>query len=154
GATSLQAEPAQVILIRHGEKDPDDPKDNHLSLRGRERAAALAPYLLEEKELTRFGPPVAIFAQKAADPKKNSVRPIETVRPLAATLKLEVLTPVERDDFPRLVEDVLTNPRYAGKSVLICWEHKKLAEMAEALVKHRTVSGAPKKWAWPDDRYD
>ena len=57
----LSAEPAQVIIIRHAEK-PDE--GNELSLAGRERAAALAPYFLGETALLRFGPPVAIYVQR------------------------------------------------------------------------------------------
>jgi hypothetical protein len=59
-ASSLLAEPAQVIIIRHAEKPEDG---NELSLEGRERAAALAPYFLANLDLLEFGPPVAIYAQ-------------------------------------------------------------------------------------------
>ena len=60
-AAPLCAQPAQVILIRHAEKPPTG---NMLNTKGRERAAALVPYLLETDDLTKFGKPVAIYAQQ------------------------------------------------------------------------------------------
>src|SRR3954447_7067360 len=93
------AQPAHVILIRHGEKDPANHDNNHLSLAGKARAAALAPYLLESPDLRPLGRPAFVFAQRAPDPSKNSVRPIETVQPFAAAAKLTVLTPYVRDDY-------------------------------------------------------
>lgn len=152
GAPAL-AQPAQVILIRHGEK-PDDDTDTHLSTFGRSRAAALVPYFRETEHLLKFGPPAAVYAQKAPDPKKNSLRPIETVQPLADALKLTINHDTERDKYQKMVGEILTNERYKGKMVLICWEHHVLADIAPALLKHvKEVKGAPDKWEWPGKKH-
>ena len=79
GVSAGFAQPAQVIIIRHAEK-PDS--GNGLSLKGMKRAAALVPYFLGTESLLKFGEPVAIYAQ-AQRHETSSIRPIETVRPLA-----------------------------------------------------------------------
>lgn len=146
---TLQAEPAHVILIRHGEKAPslpDDKAGSHLSLAGYFRAAALVAYLQKSPDLTKLGKISFVFAQM---PRKegDSVRPIQTVEPFARASGLKVLTPVARDDYQTLVDTLLKEEQYDGKIVLICWEHEKLAELATAMVKGKT--GSPRKLKWP-----
>ena len=76
--------PDQVIIIRHAEK----PKQgDDLSLKGRERAAALVPFFLDGDKPT----PAAIFAQGISD-MRHSRRPVQTVTPLAHELNLSVKT--------------------------------------------------------------
>ncbi|MBA4188630.1 MAG: histidine phosphatase family protein [Planctomycetaceae bacterium] len=153
GAPAI-AQPAQVILIRHGEKTDDD-KDVHLSTFGRCRAAALVPYFLETDALLKFGKPVAIYAQNAPNPKKNSLRPIETIQPLADSLKLEVQHQTERDKFQQMVDEVMSNSKYQGKMVVVCWEHERLTEIAPAFLKYaKNVKGAPKEWKWEGKHFD
>lgn len=82
------ATPAQIIIIRHGEKPVNS---NELNLKGQERAAALAPYFLTTKALVQYGPSVAIYAQQpnGDDP---SLRPLQTCLPTATALHLQVNT--------------------------------------------------------------
>ncbi|MGO9108026.1 MAG: hypothetical protein ACLP9L_02225 [Thermoguttaceae bacterium] len=118
------AKPAQVIIIRHGEK-PDQGDD--LSLKGRERAAALVPFFVSgDKER-----PVAIYAQGPSN-EHHSRRPMETVAPLARELKLEVKT-YHRNRYAEMVKEILARPEYDGKTVLICWHHKGIPDLATAL---------------------
>lgn len=142
-----QAQPAHIILIRHGEKDLENPKDNTLSLAGRARAAALVHYLAESPDLTPLGKIDFVFAQQAVDPAKNSLRPIQTVQPFAAAHPpLVVLTPFVRDDHAKLADLLLNGKDYQGKVVLICWEHEALAALAEDL----TANVKPAmKFKWP-----
>lgn len=135
---SAYGRPDQVIIIRHGEK----PKQgDDLSLKGRERAAALAPFFLDGDKQT----PVAIFAQGVSD-KRHSRRHIETVAPLARELKLNVKT-YDHDDYSQMVKEILTKPEYDGKVVLICWQHKAVADLATAF----GVANPPN---WRDDTFD
>jgi hypothetical protein len=76
---AARAQPAQVFLIRHAEQPEEG---NEFLLKGRERAAALAPFFLGTDALLENGPPAAIYAQ-AQKHKSSSARPIETVQPLA-----------------------------------------------------------------------
>jgi hypothetical protein len=138
------AQPAQVVMIRHAEKPLEG---NHLSLQGRERAAALVPYFLETPEIVAFKRPVAIYAQA---PKKDtsSVRSIETVKPLADALKLPIKETYIRDDFRKMVAEIQASHEYDGQTVLICWEHKVIPVMA----KEFGVEDAPTKW--PGSAFD
>ncbi len=121
------AQPSEIILIRHGEKPDDDHPD--LSLRGRERAAALAPYFLGAPELLDYKTPVAIFAQ-AQKKATSSIRAMQTVQPLADALKITVDQTHNRDEFRPMVAAILADGKLQGHSVLICWEHKVLVDIA------------------------
>jgi len=131
------AQPAEVIIIRHAEKPP---QGNELSQQGRERAAALVPYFLETPDVLDFKKPVAIYAQ--APKKESSVRSIQTVEPLANVLKLTINDSYTRDDFAKMVREIMNNEDYEGHTVLICWEHKVIPEIAKAF----GVDDAPTKW--------
>lgn len=142
--TAAEAVPAQVLLIRHGEK----PQEGiHLNTRGRERALALVPEFLDTPELNENGPPVAIYAQKQVT-DNNSVRPIETVTPLANALGIEINTTYERDNYLAMVDEILTKPEYEGKTVLISWGHIVLGHIAFAL----GAKDAPREWPHAYDR--
>jgi hypothetical protein len=135
-----EALPAQVILIRHGEK----PKEGaHLSLRGQERAAALIPFFMGNPQMLEFGTPVAIYAMSPTkSPEDNtSMRAIETVQGLADALHLQ-LKKHHRSEYHAMAEEILNCPDYEGKMVLICWEHTVIPKLAEAL----NAEGFPKNW--------
>jgi hypothetical protein len=131
--------PQSILLIRHAEK-PADAADANLGPEGKKRADALPE--LFKKAADRPDPlptPDFIFATK---PSKHSRRPVETVAPLAKALKLEVNAGYANDDYPKLAEELSTNPKYEGKTVLICWHHGTIPELATAL----GATGVPDKW--------
>jgi hypothetical protein len=132
--------PAQIILIRHAEK-PADPDDPHLSRAGVKRAERLVSFITTDLGMTRFGLPVAVFATQTTK-DDNGQRTQETVAPLARALKLPVQTPYRGKDYAALAKLILANPAYAGKTVLICWNHEELSQLAGAL----GVTPAPPKW--------
>lgn len=138
------AKPSHVILIRHAEKLEDD-SEQHLSTKGKERAAALVPYFMNRETLPKITDLRAIYAQKPPHPERSSLRPIETVQPLADALKLKVLTPWKRDEYKGLVREIMQNPRYDGKTVLICWEHNLLVEIAREFKPDNPPSDYPGK---------
>jgi hypothetical protein len=127
-ASLAQAEPAQVIVIRHGEKPPTGPE---LSMKGRQRAAALVPYFLETPEVLKYKTPVAIYAQKSTE-EHPSKRHVDTVRPLAKVLKLDVLA-FPREDYVKMVKEIRNKPEYEGRMVLICWQHKSITNLTREL---------------------
>lgn len=134
----VTGKPAYVILIRHAEK-PETGEE--LSARGKERAAALAPFFLERPEITRFGKPTAIYAER---PKKatSSVRPMDTVAPLAKAIDRQVIDKFTRVEIEPMAKEILTQPAYSGKMVLVCWEHSMIPPLAKAL----GCTTAPDKW--------
>jgi hypothetical protein len=132
--------PAQIILIRHADK-PVDPADPHLSPAGVQRAERLVSFITTDPTMTRFGLPVAVFATRTTK-DENGQRTQETVAPLAKVLKLPVQTPFLGKDYAALANLILADPAYAGKTVLICWNHEEIPRLAAAL----GVTPEPPKW--------
>lgn len=139
-AHSQVARPAQIILLRHAEK-PADPDDSHLSPAGVKRAEQLVTFIMKDPGMSRFGSPVAVFASQTTK-HDNGQRSQETVAPLAKALKLPVQTPFRSNNYAALARQILANPAYAGKTVLICWTHEEIPKLAAAL----GVEPRPKKW--------
>jgi len=129
--------PSVILLMRHGEDAGQ--RDFNLNPRGYQRAAAL-PKLFG----SRLPKPQVIIATRAS---KGSNRPIETVEPLAKALNLPIDNRFRDDDFAALAHDLLTDERYEGKTILVCWHHGSIPKLAKAL----GVKGAPK---WPDRQFD
>ena len=137
GEASAGPGPSTIMIIRHGEDIGE--KDFNLSPKGRQRAEAL-PKLFAG----RLPAPQVIIASRAS---KGSNRPVETVEPLSRQLHLQIDTRFRDDDFAQLADALLTDERYSGKVVLVCWHHGKIPNLAKAL----GVKGAPR---WPDDQFD
>jgi hypothetical protein len=75
---------------------------------------------------------------------------METVKPLSAALGLDVQCHIEDKDFKSLVTEIFSKSEYHGKTVVICWHHGKLPEIAALL-------GAPKgsyPSPWPQDCFN
>lgn len=123
--------PAQIILIRHAEK-PADPDDPHLSPAGVQRAQRLVAFITTDPEMTRFGLPVAVFATRTTL-QDTGLRTQETVAPLAKALKLPVQTPFLGQEYAALAKQILAEPAYTGKTILICWNHSEIPHLAAAL---------------------
>jgi hypothetical protein len=135
---SASARPAEVIVIRHAEKPA---AGNELNQKGRERAAALVAYFLETPELLEFKTPVAIYSPLPSH-GGSSIRSSQTVTPLARALQMRINLTFRKDQIAALAKEILTDPRYSGRMVLICWDHKMIPEIAKAL----GAESAPDKW--------
>jgi hypothetical protein len=133
------AQPAQVIIIRHAEKPEDG---NELNLRGRERAGALVAYFESAPEVTEFKTPTAIYAQLPKD-ETSSIRSAQTVQPLADALHLALHRTFTKTQHLQMVDEIMHKPEYAGHTVLICWEHKVIPDMAREF----GVTDGPTKWS-------
>jgi len=139
-AQTRAATPAHIILIRHAEK-PGDSENPHLSKAGVKRAQALVSYITRDPQITSLGRPVAIFATQTTK-DDNGQRTQETVAPLAAALRLSVQTPYHGKDYAELAKLILSTAKYAGKTVMVCWNHETIPELAAAL----GVNPMPPKW--------
>lgn len=138
--------PHRVLLMRHAEKPAKDDDSVHLSPDGNKRADALADIFKTSKMRPNpFPVPDFIFAAKNS---KSSARPVETVAVLAEKLKLSVNSKYQTEDYPKLVRDLFSNPKYEGKTILICWRHTKLPQFAKELKAH----DAPD--VWHDETFD
>ncbi|CAM1503495.1 Fc.00g010860.m01.CDS01 [Cosmosporella sp. VM-42] len=134
---SLVVSSPTVYFIRHGEK-PDD--GDGLSEQGEARAQCLRS-VFGVASVYNIG---HIMAQKPQSDGSRQ-RPYETVLPLAKDLDLNVDISCDRDDSD-CVKDAVKEYTGSG-NILICWEHKQLNNLAEAL-------GAKDIDNYPDDSYD
>lgn len=132
---SLSAMPAQVVIVRHGEKAPN----GQLLPKGQRRAEALAPYFTEidfgttNPPIMQLGSPFVLFASRPAlHSDDNTVRCIQTLIPTAIKLQLPVHAPFGPLQERELAQHILNEPRYDGKYVLICWHHTLIASLIEA----------------------
>lgn len=139
GGLVALADPSQVILIRHGEK-PESRKDPRLTPAGRERAQAWSRYL------GTCAPTPEILLAPLPTTQHPSVRPIETLEPLAHQLHRPIETPVPSDGYPELAKQLRQDARFQAKSVVICWVHQSLPQLARAL----GATNAPSEWVAED----
>lgn len=141
---SALAAPARILFLRHAEKPAEGPE---LNATGRRRAAALPSLFLSDPRAAAWGRPVALFA---ASPEKpgGSIRSIQTIEPLGRALGLPLITRFRRDDVQAVAQDILSSPAFDGKTVLVCWEHKRIPDIMRALGWTR----GPNRW--PDDVFD
>jgi len=132
--------PAHIILIRHGEQ-PANQSNPHLSSAGLKRAKDLVPFITTDPEITRYGTPAALFATKTTK-HDTGVRTQETLVPLAKALKRPIQTPFLGSHYAEMAAALLSNPLYSGKTVVVCWNHENIPQLAAAL----GVRPEPPKW--------
>jgi hypothetical protein len=145
--------PKVVLLIRHAEK-PDDEKSVHLSEQGKRRAAALPQlFVASATRPDPFPTPDFIFATHDSH---ASHRPVETITPLAKKLGLPFDDSFRNKDevkdtgkgMPELAGELFGNRKYRGKTILVCWHHGTIPELAKLL----RATGSPRKW--DEGRFD
>jgi hypothetical protein len=122
--------PAQVILLRHAEK-PYPVEGSHLSDEGWARARALSDYFLKNPEATRFGKVAGLYAVRPDRPD-GSVRSIETLTPTSQALQVKIQTGFTKLEVSALAQEILKSPAFDGRTVVVCWEHKRIPEIAKA----------------------
>jgi len=152
--------PNMIMLIRHGEKpltpppygvNGDGEENSHsLTVRGWQRAGALVNFFCSPK-VAGIATPTSIYAS-AVSPKTilvdgddvaKSLRPQQTVTPLAQALKLNLVTTRSVGEEAELASDL----REETGNVLVAWEHKHIPLIAEQLMG----ASAPQ---WPGDVFD
>lgn len=152
--------PEAVFIIRHGEKQlkldaqgvPITKKNGepeyteYLSDKGWMRANAIS-FDVNFYNNSEHGVPVAIFGS-APNSVTGSLRPIETVTPLAKRLKKSVIKTFKANEQSKVVNAIMHNKAYDGKFVIIGYEHHAIPKLAETF----GVKNAPK--SWPNDVFD
>jgi hypothetical protein len=144
--------PQSILLIRHGEKPPpagikeDGRQDDHsLTVRGWQRAGALASYFCYPRD-GAIQTPTKIYAPPPHGKAGDHGRPYQTVCPVAEKLNAQIDTRFTLDEEPQLVAGVLAQTGV----VLISWEHKRIHIIANLILGNETT--APQ--GWPEDRFD
>jgi broad specificity phosphatase PhoE len=147
---------AKIMVIRHAEKPngaagvmPDGTVDPEaLTPTGWQRAGALVGFFLPPGGHfadPHLATPQAVYASGVAR-HSESLRPQQTVAPIAAKLRLSVNTNHAKGDEAALVEAATM----IGGTVLIAWEHEAIPAIAALLLG--ASQGIPQHW--PDDRFD
>ena len=168
-SSSAFAEPARIIILRHAEKL----NKHELCEIGSRRAEALAGQFLGD------GAAQSLFApgEKPAAILAVTIHSLETISPTAQSWELPAIVysvpPGDDKDLKDVelnrrtreaVQDALTDPRYAGKTIVMSWEHKHIADMKleakfpseqvtlRQLLHLEKFADAPKDW--PEGNYD
>ena len=144
----------KIMVIRHGEKpgEPtDEPglmpdgsqNDKALTATGWKRAEALVG--LFDPEDGKFADPLlakpqTLFAS-ANSAATKSLRPEQTITPLAKALNLKINTEFTKGEEADLVEAAKT----AGGVILIAWQHEDIPAMAD-LIRDGDKNGVPQHW--------
>lgn len=151
-AQAAIAAPAQIIIIRHGEKDPST--GQLVNPQGLERAAALAYYLTNTSYLLNAGPIAAVFASRQIDQSDRIIpRTIETVMPVAELLQLPVHSPFNGYQTAQMANFILNSPQYNGKNIVICWNHSSIISLLNAFGYQWPVATIPNTY-YPDCHFD
>ena len=151
----------KIMVIRHAEKpngqatgvkESGEPSSRDLTVRGWQRAGALAGFFApahghyHDSLLTR---PEFIFASAAVDDpdpgNSRSRRSQETVIPLAQLLSVDVNLNFSKGEEVELVAAA----RQCKGPVLIAWQHENIRTIANAILE---VNSAPQ--TWPSSRFD
>jgi len=134
-----------VMIIRHGEKSKVK-TDHTLNATGRERAQRLVGFFTKAPLKDGILTPQRIYASKGTS---ASMRPLQTVQPLAATLGLTIDS---HWDF-ETVESTVGKALAAQHGVtLASAEHTAIPGMCRAF---KLAKGSPKvPAAWPSSRFD
>jgi hypothetical protein len=141
-----------IIMIRHGEKPPAGL--GQLTCKGLNRALAL-PSLL----IGRYGKPDFIYAPNPSvqvnDHSANGysyVRPLATIEPTAIRLGMPVDAQIGFNRIDLLQQELLL-PAYAHSLIFVAWEHIKLREFAQQMLKSYGISQVQVP-DWPNSDYE
>jgi broad specificity phosphatase PhoE len=146
--------PTKIMVIRHGEK-PGEPTDEPgvmpdgsqnkkaLTTTGWKRAEALVG--LFDPAGGKFADPLlakpqTLFAS-ADSAATDSLRPEQTITPLAKALKLDINTDFTKGEEADLVEAA----KKAGGVVLIAWQHEDIPAIAD-LIRNGDKKDVPQHW--------
>ena len=159
----VQALPAQVIIVRHGEKNP---LTGELTPAGVERVEALSSYLTQSNSgpgfvgnagltnvtLFNYGLPFALFAARPVRESDDfTVRCIQTLIPTALKLNLPIHSPFGPGQEQQLVQLIFNEPRFQGKNIVICWHHTFIGSLLQAFGYLPPAGILP---LYPNDRFD
>ncbi|HET9649368.1 MAG TPA: hypothetical protein VFP34_14225 [Microlunatus sp.] len=164
--------PTAILIIRHGEKPPDNdghpPSARHsahppfgVEIDGTQNAESLIPQGWQRAGglATFFAPcggtftsplvtrPTMIAVPHYADAPKH--RTYQTVWPLAEKLGTEPAVTVPVGHESELASWLLGQ---AGQTVLVCWEHQHIEDLTTALGS--VIAGGDVPGPWPSDRFD
>jgi hypothetical protein len=137
-----------ILLIRHAEKPDAGPG---LSPEGEKHALAYVPFFSAYQLGSRHLTVDALFAAADSD---GSARPRLTLTPLSQALKRPINTDFIGKKYDDLAHTLLTKD-FSGKTVVICWKHGEIVQLAAALGVKPASLPAKAQWplTWPEDQF-
>jgi hypothetical protein len=119
--------PAQIVIVPSAEQS-----SGTLTLKGQERAEALAPYLSQTSTYITPGVFQTLFATRPnlANPSLAST---QTLAPLGFSLSLPVHAPYGAGQELAFASQLLSDQRYSGSNIMIAWEIEYVPALIEAL---------------------
>jgi phosphohistidine phosphatase SixA len=124
-----------ILLMRHAER-PGDSTVADLTGPGYLRAVRLAPYIIDH-----YGKPDFIFV--AQQFRKNN-RPRLTAEPLAKASGIKIDDSYEAILNEELAKELLHNPKFNNKLVVIVWHHSQIPKLCHFL--GATEGTYPSEW--------
>lgn len=143
----------QVIFIRHAEKENADGtvQEVGLSAKGYKRANELPDFFMNHLP-NQIHKPDLIIAMKQSR-KKSSNRCVETVQPLVKAFNIPLYAEYTKPQTDLAVQEI--NQVGKDKTVLVCWEHEELVEIAKLLgAPVKSWGNNPKAKKSDDTNYD
>jgi hypothetical protein len=153
GQQTPQSSGETIVMLRHGEK-PEGGL-GQLTCKGLNRSLAL-PSLL----ISRYGKPDFIYAPDPAEqvddgnnrPTYSYLRPLATIEPTAIRVGMPVNAQIGYTHIAELQKELL-QPAYAHSLIFVAWEHIKLHDFAEEMLR-RYGAGSAQVPDWPNSDYE
>jgi hypothetical protein len=124
---STGSSPFHVYFIRHAEKSD---KGLELSSRGLARAKCIQSLFSAKPYRIKY---ILVMKPVKREDGWHRRRALDTVVPLAETLRIKVDTDCDRDDAACLANKVHAALARRDGDVLVCWEHKALSNLVKEL---------------------
>jgi hypothetical protein len=163
GAEAAQAHPARIILLRHGEKK----NGRELCDVGKLRAQALSDRYLgkgatENDAIFGAGAKPDAFFAITAHTQETAASSAQSWGKQLTIFSVPLGDPNEESDLDTQTQDAvtaLTSAEYAGKIVVVVWEHKHIANVGltntfRTLLKLGEIPNANVPESWAGTNYD
>lgn len=129
GSAPLCTGPANIFMIRHGEKNPSPDVNYCLNNNGIYRACQLIEYV---NKLATAGTPISYIiscnpcAYNTGDP---SMRPQQTLSAASFMLNIPMYVFGGPQDYATVIDNLFNSGIFDGLNVLFCWEHTAIQQL-------------------------
>jgi len=125
------ATPQQVVIVSYAESDTNGFLTTTGSCSGIARANYFPGYLTNTSPLNLYGPPAALYgARQTADNPGPNV--IQSLIPSSRTFRVPLHLGYDSGSPADLVDEVLSNELYSGKTVFIVWDFYEIPSLINA----------------------
>jgi hypothetical protein len=121
--------PANIFIIRHGEKNPSPDIHYCLNNNGIYRASQIIGYV---NQLASEGTPISYIISCNPSPfntQDPSMRPQQTIMVTSFMLNIPMFIYGGSQDYSTVMTNLFTSGIFDGLNVLICWEHGAIQQL-------------------------